>query len=295
VGELAALASSVLWAFASILWTGLGRRTAPAPLNLLKTGLATLLLALFLPVAGARFDAPPADLLLLAASGVLGLTLGDTAWFHALQRIGPRRTLLLWAMTPFVTALMAWPLLGEPLSVRLAAAMAVTVAGVLLVVGDRSEAGAIRGSLAIGVLFALLAVAAQAGSNVAVKMAGSDIGALSSSVLRLAAGTLGLGVQLGLLGRLAEAAAPLREPRGLATVLVATITGTVLGIFCSVYGVLNASQVAVASTLSSLSPVFVLPLSWWMLGERFGGRAVAGALVAVSGVAWLSAGGPPAL
>ncbi len=288
MGELAALASSALWAFASILWTGLGRRTAPAPLNLIKTALATLILAALMPLLGAGFDASPMDLALLAASGLVGLSLGDTAYFHALQRIGPRRTLLLWTLTPFATALIAWPALGEPLTFRLLAAMAVTVGGVLVVVADRSEGSPIRGAAWVGVGFALLAVAGQSASNIIVKLAGEDIGALSSSVLRLAAGTAGLGLQLGALGRLAEVAGPFREPKGTSTVLVATLTGTVLGIWTSVYGVLHASQVAVASTLSSLSPVFVLPFTWWLMGERFGRRAVLGAVIAVAGVAGLS-------
>ncbi len=241
-----------------------------------------------LPLLGGGFDAPAMDLLLLAASGLLGLTLGDTAYFHALQNIGPRRTLLLWTLTPFVTALLAWPLLGEPVAPRLAMGMAVTVAGVGLVVMDRAVVTPVSGTWTAGLIFALFSILAQAGSNVIVKYAGGDIGAFSTSVLRLAAGTAGLAVQLTVLRRLTETLLPVREPKSLATVILATFTGTVLGIWFSVYGVLNASQVAVAATLNGLSPIFVLPMSWWMLGERFGGRSVVGALVAVAGVALLS-------
>jgi drug/metabolite transporter (DMT)-like permease len=288
VGELAALAASGLWAFASILWTRLGAHTAPLPLNFVKTGLAAIMLAVGIPLAGASFDASSTDLLLLAASGVLGLTLGDTAYFHALQNIGPRRTLLIWTLTPFVTALMAWAALDEPLTAHLSGAILLTIGGVALVVTDRASSKHVSGRVAVGVTFALLSVGAQAGSNVVVKFAGADVGAFSASVVRLAAGTAGLGVQLGLLRRLGEAMGPLKEGRSVATVVVATFFGTVLGIWFSVYGVLHSSQVAVAATLNSLSPIFVLPLSWWLLGERFGARAVAGAFVAVAGVAALA-------
>lgn len=288
MGELAALLASVTWAYASILWTRLGATTAPMPLNFVKTALAALILAGAMPLFGAGFEGTGRDLLLLAASGLLGLTIGDTVYFHALQHIGPRRTLLLWTLTPFLSALMAWPWLGEPLTWKLFGSMAVTVAGVVLVVGDRGVVSPVQGSLAKGLAFAMVAVSMQSISNVVVKFAGEDVGALTSSVLRLAAGTGGLFFQLALLRRLPEVMTPLRDRRSITAVLLATVTGTVFGIWLSVYGLLHASQVAVAATLNGLAPVFVLPMSWVMLGERFGPRGVVGALVAVAGVAWMS-------
>jgi drug/metabolite transporter (DMT)-like permease len=45
--------------------------------------------------------------------------------------------------------------------------------------------------------------------------------------------------------------------------------------------------VGVASTLMSLPPVFLLPISHFVFGERIGLRAVAGTLVAIIGVAML--------
>jgi len=53
----------------------------------------------------------------------------------------------------------------------------------------------------------------------------------------------------------------------------------------------------VAATLTSLSPVFILPAVAWLERERITWRAVAGAVVAVTGVAVLTAfdgNGPPA-
>jgi drug/metabolite transporter (DMT)-like permease len=44
----------------------------------------------------------------------------------------------------------------------------------------------------------------------------------------------------------------------------------------------------VAQTLLSLPPVFILPFSRWVHKEHIGFRAVAGAIVAIAGVAILS-------
>jgi drug/metabolite transporter (DMT)-like permease len=43
----------------------------------------------------------------------------------------------------------------------------------------------------------------------------------------------------------------------------------------------------VASTLSSTSPIWILPVSAWLLRERVGMRAWIGASVAVAGIALL--------
>jgi drug/metabolite transporter (DMT)-like permease len=51
------------------------------------------------------------------------------------------------------------------------------------------------------------------------------------------------------------------------------------------------APVGVASTLMALPPVFLLPISWVVFGERVGWQAVAGTLVAVAGVALLALGG----
>ncbi len=282
MGELAALVAAALWAFASVLWTRVGAQVEALPMNAVKCTIATLVLAAALPFTGDSLVAPAGDLAILALSGIIGLTLGDTAYFHALRRIGPRRTLLVWASTPFVTALLALPLLNEPLTGQLVLGMVLTMAGITWVVTERDGSKAVQ---RLGYLFAFGAVLGQAGANIMVRYAGDELGALATSVWRIGAGTAGLGLHLALLRRLPEMLPPLRDPKLRPSVLIATLTGTVGGIFLSVYGLLHSEHVAVAATLNSTSPLFVLPFAWFWLGERFGLRAVVGAAVAIAGVA----------
>ena len=297
MGELAALGGAAAWAFASILWAQLGERTGEVVLNLLKCSIATVMLSLTLlaldgtawPLGVAR-----SDLLWLVLSGLVGLTIGDSAYFLALTRIGARRALLMWAMAPGVSALLAWPVLGEAIDLRMVVGMALTLGGVVWVVLERQRGdddpaqaeprrGLGRRELA-GLAFATVALAGQGSANVLVKYAGSDAGALGLSVIRLSAGALGLGVWLGATGRLAAALPPLRKPKTLGTILLATLVGTFTGIWLASYGLLNA-DVGVASTLNATSPLFVLPLAFFWQGERVSPRAIVGAVVAVAGVA----------
>jgi drug/metabolite transporter (DMT)-like permease len=300
MGELAALAAAAVWAFASILWTRLGERTEAVVLNLLKCAVATVMLsATLLVLEGSAWPAgiAPMDLFWLTMSGLVGLSIGDSAYFHALTRIGPRRALLMWAMAPAVSALLAWPVLGEPIHLRMVVGMVLTLGGVVWVVLERqrpkqpgpgadgaaNRPGFTRRELT-GFAFAAVALCGQGSANVLVKLGGEHTGALGVSVVRLATGALGLGIWLGATGRLAGVLPPLRRPHTLGWILLATLVGTFAGIWLASYSILHA-EVGVAATLTATSPLFILPLAVLMQGERVSLRAVAGALVAVAGVA----------
>ncbi|MEA3397985.1 MAG: EamA family transporter, partial [Chloroflexota bacterium] len=60
----------------------------------------------------------------------------------------------------------------------------------------------------------------------------------------------------------------------------------ILGMTLSLAAV-QLSDVGIASTLMTLSPVFLLPITHWIFHERIPVRAVMGALVTLAGVAMI--------
>ena len=295
IGELASLSAAACWAVASILWARLGRLHHPVALNLIKCTLSSLLLMATLWL----LEGTPwpmglgiADGLLLALSGLAGLGIGDSAYFSALVRLGARRALLVSTLTPGMTALVAWPVLGEPVHIRMVLGMGLTLSGVLWVAQERlpEDRGGNSGkSLRVGFALAGVAALGQTAANILIKMGGADVGALAASVVRLSAGSFGIGIALGMTRGVLKSFQPLGDRKSRPTILFATVLGTYLGIWLSVVGLLNA-DVGVASTLISTSPLFVLPLAWWMDGERASGRAWLGAGIAVLGVVVLVLG-----
>lgn len=295
MGELASLSASALWAIASVLFAQLGReKISPLALNLLKCALALAMLWLTMLWRDGHtwpWALGTPELVALAISGVIGLTIGDTAFFGALTRLGARRTLLMMTLAPPATAVMAWPFLGEPITLKMLAGMALTMGGIAWVIRERTgeeepDAHARREEL-LGLALVLVAVLCQAGGNVLTKFGGEHISSLSTSVVRLAFGVLGLGVVVGGLGRARQVVAPLSNGRQVALLIVATFLGTYLGIWLLVTG-LQYADAGVAATLSSTSPIFVLPIAAFFLGERLTTRSMLGACVAVAGVALLS-------
>ena len=72
------------------------------------------------------------------------------------------------------------------------------------------------------------------------------------------------------------------HPRAVRLLTGGAILGPVLGVWLSLIAVQNTS-VGVASTLSSLMPIFLIPISYVVFGERVNGRAILGTLIAVGG------------
>lgn len=297
MGELAALSASAFWAVASLMFTRLSAQYGPMVMNLLKCALALAMMVVTLAVLeGALWpaDVSASDTWILVASGLVGLTIGDTAYFTALTRIGPRRTLLMTALVPPVTALLAWPVLGEAVTVGMAGGMLLTIAGIAWVIRERvpPAEGAeelAASDLAVGLAFALVSVACQSSGNVLTKLGGADASAIGISVVRVLAGSVGLAVVVAARGQMGAAGAPLRERSATGRLLVATFLGTYLGIWMLNAGLKYTSHTGIAATLSSTAPLFILPLAWLVLGERLTMRSVLGAVVAVAGVAILFA------
>jgi drug/metabolite transporter (DMT)-like permease len=275
-----------------LLFASLGRqRTSPLTMNLLKCTLALGLMALTLWETTGRgwpVSLGGASLAALGVSALLGIALGDTAYFHALTRLGPRRTLTFSTLGPALTALIAWPVLGERWTWAMAAGMVLTLMGVSTVSRERAAGSTSEQGLDwVGIGWAVLGVACQAVGTVLTKLGGQELLPLEISVVRLSVGVCALAFYVTATGKLSAAAAPLKQPALLKTLIAGTFLGTYLGIWLSMTGV-RYTYAGIAATLTSTSPIFVLPLAAIFLKERISARAALGAALAVAGVAILS-------
>ncbi|MDP8963547.1 MAG: DMT family transporter, partial [Cyanobacteriota bacterium] len=101
-GELAALGAAFLWALSAVIYAHLGQKIPPLLLNLSKGVIAIALIAFTLILQGDYFPTAinAITLTILLLSGVVGIGLGDTFYFEALNNLGARRTLLVQALAP---------------------------------------------------------------------------------------------------------------------------------------------------------------------------------------------------
>ena len=105
--------------------------------------------------------------------------------------------------------------------------------------------------------------------------------------VRLAAGALGFAAWFLLRGELPRRLRQLADGVSWRRYGFATFFGTVFGMWMYV-GAFKWAKQGVAASLSSAVPLFAIPLSVWLLGERPGWRGWVGALVVMSGVCLVS-------
>lgn len=226
----------------------------------------------------------------MALSGVIGISLGDSALFGAMNALGPRRTGVLFATHALFSALLGYLLLGERLGVQAYVAALVTVGGVMIAVawGRRSSevhAWEPEGTSRRGVALALLAALCQAAGALIAKPVLSEDGL--NPVLGLAVRVSAAWLALWLMWVLHRQAHRAHQPIHWAVVRQTAISGWVgMGVGMGLLlWALSLGSVGAVGVLSSLTPVLVLPMLWWKFGRIPALGAWVGAAVAVSGTA----------
>jgi len=306
IGQAAGVATSLLWTATSLFFTAAARRIGPTLVNTSRIFLAIALHGTTFRIVSGHWlpDATSQQVVYLAFSGVIGLSIGDQALFMAFMDLGPRRAMLIMATSPIFAAFFGWVALGEVLSGIAWLAVLLTVGGVAWVILQREDdvGGAASKMKTRGVVLAFVGAACQAGGLLLSKMgighglvAEADyIAPQEATYLRMCFAGLGV-IPLFLLHRRRIRK---RRERGLTPDRIGTpaagylfmACGTIVGPYLGVWMSLVASdhaQVGVAQTLCSLSPIFILPFAVWIHKERIGIRAVLGAAVAIGGSALL--------
>jgi drug/metabolite transporter (DMT)-like permease len=287
-GETAALVAALAWAVASVIWARAGRSIHPIDLNLFKGVIGSFLLLATLAFQGSLFvSVELRAVLLLGVSGAVGIGLGDTAYFEAINCLGARRALLLMMLAPPLAGLTAWAFLGERLGADAWGGIALTILGVGWVITERYAAADGRPSrLLRGVGMGFLAAVAQVAGAVLSRAAFTQtaVTPLMSALLRMAAACLILVVWV-LVSRSRGRRTIERSRRVWGITTLAAVIGTYVGISLQQFA-FKYTDTGVAQTLLSTSPLFILPIAVWM-GERVSLRAAAGVVIALLGIAML--------
>jgi drug/metabolite transporter (DMT)-like permease len=293
-GQASCLAAALLWAISVSLFKGPIVKYGAPIINLAKCLVATLLQGLTVWALGlddSLWTAPTSGVVLIAASGVVGLVLGDTALFAAVVRIGVHRTLLLQTLSPLFAAVIAYIWLDERPTMSQALGGLLILAGIALVVAPRGGANSsIRGGVSrLGLLLGTIAAFGQGSGIVLAKVGMGDVHVLTASFLRLGAAAAGLAL-IGLLaGRSKRLWRLALDAPMLGRTLPAIVLGTYLALFLMMAGI-SLAPAAIAAVLLSTPPVFSLFIEAFVDKQPIALNGLAGTLLAVAGVAVLGAG-----
>ncbi len=294
MGETAALATAVCWTVTALAFEPATRRIGPVAVNLFKLSAGLLFLAAFNLVLRGRLlplDASGHAWLWLSLSGVVGFVVGDYFLFKSYTMISARVSMLVMALAPPLAALMGWMLLGEALTGTDLAGMALTLAGIALVVLKKGGNGRrlAFSHPASGVLLALGGAAGQAGGLILSKYGMGSYSPLAATEIRVLAGAAGFALLFSLTGGWRRLPGMAGDRRLAGQVALGSAFGPFLGVTLSLLAIQRTST-GVAATIMAIVPVLIIPPSVVFLRQRVTAAEVLGALAAVAGVALLFLG-----
>lgn len=289
IGRICALLTAVSWAAAVVMFKRVGENITPLALNLFKNAVGITLLAITLLVIGESFSTlgqyPTRDILILIVSGVLGIAVADTLFFHALNRCGVGLISVVdCTYSPF-TLLFSFILLGETLNGFHYAGGALILLGVYTASKHAPPPGRTTGQIVTGMLLGALSMALMAFGIVLAKPILTEKGfpLFWATMIRMFFGTVMLSGALVLPRHRAACAAIFRPSR----IWWIGIPGAFLGAYVSMVlwvAGFKYTQAGLASILNQTSVIFALLLATVILHEQLTRRKLLAVAFAITGV-----------
>jgi len=287
LGELAALGAAVCWAISAVLYkmgiTDLGS----IQVNLIRSSPAAVFaLALFWALNGWRsnpFAMEPYVLVYVGVGVLLGLGVGDCAYFVSLRRIGVSRAVPLTSTYPLFMIPISVVLLHEQL------VLAVVVGTIAIVVGtwlvstpNGSNNSNPNGDLKIGVALALFAAAAWAIGFYFFKLALNIADVFMACAARLL-------ILTPIVALLTYTVSPRRRVSRRTYILLSLAGVLALGIGGTlVYYGLKVAAAIVVVPLSATTPLFSTVIAATFLKEKITLKILAGSVLITLGAILIS-------
>lgn len=285
IGEAYSLGCALAWGIAVVLFKKSGESLGPFALNFLKNWIGVLLMSLtILVVQGVQMPAiPVTDLLLILFSGWIGIAVGDTLFFKALNAIGASRMAAAQTLySPFVIVL-SLIFLGERLRAAQWGGVVLVLAGILLVTYVRAAQRVEGQTLLRGVLTGVLSVFTMAVGIVIAKPMLEQYDFLWVVLLRIVGGVAGMVLVIAWQRSARDLLAQYCRVRHWPQVISGAVMGTYISMMMWLAGY-KYTQASIAAVLNEFAAVFILILAVLFLRERVTPRQVAGVLLAVGGV-----------
>jgi len=282
MGVFAALGTALCWAIAARLFSGIGNAFSPLTMNFWKGLISIALLSVVLIAVQPALFSTNAVIWLLV-SGFIGIGIGDTCFFKALQSIGDSQAVLVAeTLAPLFTALFAMAFIGEWITWQQWIGVAVVLFSVDMVIKTRKRS-ATHVFATSGYLYGVGAALCQAvGAVVSRDILGSgDVDAASAAFLRLVGGMVFV-VPFIAVTKTRWLPVITKGKRVWPAFVVATLLGTTAAIYLQMFAFAYA-KAAVVQTLIATSALMSLGVAF-VLGEKATKATLLWSVIALVGV-----------
>lgn len=287
-GIVCALASAASWAVGVIIYKKIGENLSASSLNLSKGILSFFLLFAALLLFGVG-TIDTRSFALLAISGILGISLGDSFFFKSLQYIGAHLLIVLTLLGQVFTIFLAVIFLKESPSVNEWIGISLILFGVTITLYSKPADNQLGSKLRKGIFYGLLSVVCMSFGVIITKVGIATTSAIQATTIRMFWGIIGLFIWGLFTKQVGAMVSPLKNWAIIKKIFIAVCVATLGGFWLS-HVAIKHIDVSIANTLNSMEPIFVMPLAFIFLKEKITRKGVLGTLIAFCGIILISIG-----
>lgn len=285
-GEFFALFTAISWTFSSLTFGKISKEYDTQVANFLRVTIGTIMIG-FVCLFGSRHLFLPTDvtwenLKIISLSGFIGMFLGDLFLFKAYNMIGARVTMLIMALSPIIVSIIDFLFLGVTLFPIQIFAILITCLGIILVIFKTEDKKISLGFSVKGLFYAFLATLGQSLGVILTKLGSTTYDSLATSQIRLGVAIFFFGAVVLYEGKARETIKMITSKKALSLLLIGT--------FFSVFGIaalieaFKSANASIASTISSTSPIIMIPCSILFYKEKIRKNEIIGAIISVVGL-----------
>ena len=288
IGEILSLGSAITWGISVSLFKIIGNTVSPYILNPLKNTIGTILFiitCLLYTDYSVISELSLGDSLLLAFSGVIGITIADVLFLKSLNILGTSRSSILNTIYSPVVIILAYFILDETLTL-------IHIFGGILILGsifylsvnpEKNEIQNINQGLILGVIaYSLMAVGIIIVKPILTTFSNSIDAQIWIILYRLVPGTLLSYLTMSIMVDKKKIISQLSNRKVWPIILLGSFLGTYVGFAMWIIGMAKTTA-SIASILNQTSTIFIAFFGWLILKEKFSIRMMVCFLIAIIG------------
>lgn len=291
VGELAALGTAICWSISATSFELSGKKVGSLSVNYIRLAIGFVFISIFTFFTRGMFfpiDATSHNWIYLSISGLIGFFIGDLFLFQSYLEVGARVSMLIMATSPPITGLLSFLIFGERLKIISIIGMAITVLGISIVILSKNPGEKkIQVSHSIkGLIYAFLGSLGQSVGLIFSKLGMGSYNPFAATQIRIITGLISFTILFLYLKKWDDLKVALKNKKAMVGISIGALFGPVIGVSLSLLS-LQYTSAGISSTITSIVPVIIIPVSILVFKEKVKLKEILGAIVTVTGVVML--------
>lgn len=287
IGESVALVVAFCWVFTVLSFEYAGKRVGSLSVNFIRLIIGFVLISTFTYLTTGNvlpFNAPSSVWYWLALSGFVGFVIGDLFLFQSFVDVGARVSMLIMSVSPPLTALISYFVLGEALSLLDMIGMFITVSAIAFVINSKSKKETQHPHTIRGIIFAIIGALGQSVGLIISKIGAGDFNAFQATQIRIIAAIIGFTIFFFIKKEWKNVRQAIKDRKAMKFISVGSFFGPFLGVSLSLVALQN-TLVGVASTIMQLNVILIIPFSYYLFKDKITYKEIIGSIIAFIGVA----------